>query len=247
MLLEQWADTAWALLTVRQKTLITYQGYYRNHVSEALGHKDLESITRRDVQAWVLSLSPSLGEHCLVVLKTLFREACVYGICDNNPTIGIRKKPVTRKPRPFMTWEELDVQDYGRYNNLFRFLALHGLRWSEAQALTPEDLSDYVTVSKSLYGPTKNTQTRRVPYMGYYEDPFPRSYKWAYERLQPYTIHSLRKTYAYTLKRSGVHVQVAQRLLGHSSIQLTFDTYTEVLPDEVDFAGEQIRTLLASY
>jgi hypothetical protein len=43
-------------------------------------------------------------------------------------------------------------------------------------------------------------------------------------------IHDLRHTAATLLLKHGVHPKVVQELLGHSSITLTLDTYSHVVP-----------------
>ncbi|PON13755.1 hypothetical protein C2W62_32695 [Candidatus Entotheonella serta] len=43
--------------------------------------------------------------------------------------------------------------------------------------------------------------------------------------------HYLRHTCATLLLQQGVHAKVVSELLGHSSIGLTLDTYSHVLPD----------------
>lgn len=249
MIISTWADTCWSLLTIRPRTLRDYKNKYRRHIEPTFGTRELESVTRKDVQAWVLGLSPTIGKAVLPILKTLYREALNYGVAENNPTLGIRRKPYNAPARPFLRWADLDAQDYGSYNDLFRFMATHGLRWGEVQALTEADLREgFVHVTKSMYGPTKNAQNRMVPYMGYFNSEFPTSHSWAARRIKEVSgvsIHSLRYTYAYLLKSSGVHPQVAQNLLGHSTITLTMDLYTAVLPDEVIGAGEQLRNALS--
>ncbi len=42
--------------------------------------------------------------------------------------------------------------------------------------------------------------------------------------------HDLRHTCATLLLTKGVHPKVVQELLGHSSISITLDTYSHVLP-----------------
>ena len=43
--------------------------------------------------------------------------------------------------------------------------------------------------------------------------------------------HDLRHTCATLLLTKGVHPKVVQELLGHSSISITLDTYSHVLPN----------------
>jgi integrase len=47
-------------------------------------------------------------------------------------------------------------------------------------------------------------------------------------------IHDLRHTCATLLIAQGAHAKAIQRHLGHSTIQITFDTYGHLLPDEQD-------------
>ena len=44
--------------------------------------------------------------------------------------------------------------------------------------------------------------------------------------------HALRHTYATRLFENGVSLKVIQVLLGHSSMEITANIYTHVLPDE---------------
>ena len=49
-------------------------------------------------------------------------------------------------------------------------------------------------------------------------------------------IHSLRHTYAYLLKTSGVHVTAAQKLMGHADPGVTLGIYTRFLDEKIDNA-----------
>lgn len=251
--LDAWAEVCWPLLNIRPVTLREYRARYRRAIQPAFGDRDMEQISRREVQAWVLRLTPTIGAQALPVLKTLYREALTYAMCEANPTIGVRKRPHATPKRDFMPWADLRHLDFGQtYNDLFRFLARHGLRWSEAMQLTADDVQDgFVHVRRSRDGlPPKGGKIRRVPYMGYWSD-FPRSYAWARRRFadvtteaigKPLTIHSLRVTYAHSLRISGVDLEVARDLLGHSTITLTADIYGRVMPDELENARRLLRS-----
>jgi integrase len=176
----------------------------------------------------------------LAVIKSVYREAQARGIVDSSPAHGISGPKIMVSPRKFLTWEEVKHGDFGQYSECIRFLALHGLRWSEALALTDEDIRDgRIYVSKSLHGQTKSKAgIRTVPLMCELPE-FPSSPKTLRKVLKPHgiTIHSLRHTYAYLLKQQGVHVTTAQRLLGHSDPRITMGIYTQVLDNEIDEAG----------
>jgi integrase len=184
-----------------------------------------------------------------MVAKSIFREAAIYNITKSNPTIGLRTPPIQQKERKFLTWAEVDALDWGNYNNQIRFLATHGLRWSEATVLTQEDIHDgSVWVNRSFYGPCKSkTSVRRIPYLGYFAE-FPLTYKAIRKAasLHDVTVHSFRRTYAYLLKTQGIHVTTAQRLMGHSDPMMTLKIYTSVLDDEIDAAGEMLKMHLSN-
>ena len=215
MLVSEWARNYWEISTVALKTLYDYKGVYRRHIDPTVGSLDLDDVTRLDVQKIVLSQKPYSARLSLMVLKTLFREARMHGLTDNNPTTEIKlpKRPEPR--RKFLTWDQVDSLDWGKYNEQIRFLALHGLRWSEAVVLTEEDIHDgYVNVNKSAYGATKSrSSNRRIPYIGHFK-PLPKTYKALNNAAKKYgvTVHSFRRTYAYLLKQQGVHVTTAQKL-----------------------------------
>jgi integrase len=54
------------------------------------------------------------------------------------------------------------------------------------------------------------------------------------------TIHSLRKTYAYFLKTSQVHVTTAAKLMGHSNPLVTLKIYTIVRDDEIKIIQKKL-------
>ncbi len=248
MTLDEWAEDCWSLLAVRKRTLADYKGKYRRHIRPTFGSKDVTAITRREIQTWMLGLSPTIGRAVLPILKSLYREALAYDICDRNPTVGIKKKPHIKARREFLTMNELEQIDFGDHTDMFLFLAKHGLRWSEMFNLTATDFVNksgktYIRVVRSVDGDvTKGKKERLVPYLGHWRDDYPQNYAWALAKFKARTggkvIHSLRKTYAYWLKQKGVPMQTAQRLLGHSTIVLTMDLYTDVRDDEIEAAAD---------
>ncbi len=59
------------------------------------------------------------------------------------------------------------------------------------------------------------------------------------EELPNIRFHDLRHTAATFLLKENVHPKVVQEMLGHSSIQLTLDTYSHIIPSmQVEAAGK---------
>jgi integrase len=244
MRLEIFALSIVGVLALRDKTKSDYLSALRCHVFPKLGNREIKSITKNDIQQVLQELDPPIAAKTLAVLKTIFREAIDYGHLELSPTFGVRTKPIRSIPRKFLRWEEIKEADFGKYGCQIRFLAAHGLRWSEALALTSEDFKDgRISVTKSIHGESKSkSSVRVVPQLTEFAE-FPRSPKTLRNVLDPYgvCIHSLRHSYAYLLKQQGIHVTTAQRLLGHSDSRITMNIYTQVLDEEIDSAGALLR------
>ena len=234
-------------LQITEKTRYTYTWSFNRYFGEQFGKVSVHEITRQDIERIISPLPTQTGYQALMVIRTIFREACDRGYIEQNPTKGIKAPKIRTKNSPFLTWEQVRDGFFGDYDNHIRFLALHGLRWGEAVALTKEDIHDgLVHINRSVHGPTKTQSgVRAVPYLGYFEQ-FPTTRKTLAKVLKPYgvTIHSLRKTYAYILKTNNVHVTTAQKLLGHASPMVTLSIYTKVLDQETLDTGVKIAESL---
>lgn len=240
MIVNEWVEILWGVLNVRPKTLLNYKHQYGKYLEPVMGSVELDKVEPVVIQRCLLSLPPQTSRHCLMLIKTIYREAALYGQSTINPSLGLKTPAIQLSEKKFLTWEEVNSKEWGRYNEQIRFLALHGLRWSEAAVITEDDIRDgFVFISKSVYGPCKSKSSiRKVPYLGHFE-PLPITYKPMQKcaNLHGVTVHSFRRTYAYLLKTQGVHVTTAQRLLGHSDPMMTLKVYTSVLDSEIDDAG----------
>ena len=247
MTVNEWVESFWAVLNVRPKTLHDYKRLYKRHLAPSIGAYELDAVPPMVLQHKLLSLPPQTSRHCLMLVKTIYREAKLFGAAANNPADGLRTPKIQISEKKFLTWEEVDARDWGRYNEQIRFLALHGLRWSEAAAIRETDLRDgFVFVSRTVNGPCKSkTSVRKVPYLGHFQQ-LPLTYKPLQKCANKHgiTVHSLRRTYAYLLKTQGVHVTTAQKLLGHSDPLMTLKVYTSVLDSEIDEAGEKLLKIV---
>jgi len=247
VILDQFAKEVFATLNVRAKTFATYKSMYRCHISPNIGMMQLTEINRSDIKKAIWGLPPQTGQMTLAVIKVLFREAMELELIEKSPVHGIKNPKIIVKARKFLTWEEIEGTNFGKYNHHIRFLALHGLRWGEAVALTHDDVRDgKIYVNKSVHGATKSAAgVRVVPLIGDFK-PLPKHPRTLRKALAPHgiTIHSLRHTYAYILKKQGIHVTTAQRLLGHSDPKITLSVYTRVLDNEIDDAGSVLTLMV---
>ena len=248
MLVDEWVETVWKVLQVRPRTIHDYKRLYRRHLAPVIGKSDLDQVSPQILQRKLLSLPPQTSRHTLMLAKTIWREAENYGIASVNPLVKLKTPQIQVAPKKFLTWAEVKSLKWGRYTHQIHFLALHGLRWSEAAALRSEDIHDgFVWVNKTVYGLCKSkSSVRKIPYLGEFQQ-FPKSYKPIQKAANQHgiTVHSLRKTYAYLLKTQGIHVTTAQRLLGHADPVLTLKIYTGVLDSEIEEAGVRLSKVFS--
>ena len=238
-----------ALLPITKKTFENYEGSIRRHFDPIIGDHLVAQVTKHQLIAILEQLPPHTHYQALMAVRVIFREALYREIISESPAASIRTPKTPTKPYNFLTWESLREIDFGPQTTRIRFLALHGLRWGEAAALRDEDIHDgLIYISRSVHGATKSKAgVREVPLISQFE-PFPRYQKSVAKALKPYgvTIHSLRKTYAYTLKSAQVHVTTAAKLLGHSNPLVTMKIYTAVLDDETVKAGDAVKAYITS-
>ncbi|HEX2809456.1 MAG TPA: tyrosine-type recombinase/integrase, partial [Kineosporiaceae bacterium] len=62
--------------------------------------------------------------------------------------------------------------------------------------------------------------------------------------LPPIRLHDLRHTAASLALQAGVPMKVVSESLGHSSLSITADTYTSVLPEVAKAAAEAVASIV---
>jgi integrase len=161
-------------LPLRKKTKATYNSVLIKHVHPAIGTHTLDEVSREEIQKIILLLPPQTAAMTLAAIKTVYREARIRSQVDNSPAHGISGPRIMVPPRKFLTWDDISRADLGKYQKQVQFLALHGLRWSEAMALRDEDIRDgRIYISRSIHGQTKSKAgIRTVPLVSEFV-PFP--------------------------------------------------------------------------
>jgi integrase len=70
---------------------------------------------------------------------------------------------------------------------------------------------------------------------------------WEAAELEPITLHECRHTFASLLIDSGANPKAIQTFMGHSKIQMTFDTYGHLMPGSHDEVRERMDAYLAGW
>lgn len=147
--LDEWERTH--LPSLRQNTIVGYQGSIRKHIRPMLGDAKLKNLDQRTIQDWVnelteKGLSPRTVEYNFTVLGTILRLANEYGLCKpihrhGRGQSGVRlPKKVTHQVNPPTLEQILRVSDLidARYRALVLVAGLSGLRQSECFGLHPD-------------------------------------------------------------------------------------------------------------
>lgn len=246
---DHFVSVLWPQLLISARTLKNYQGAYNRYLRHGISNFDLSQVTKNQLINLLAKLPAQTRYQTLMVARVIFREASERELISISPAASIRPPRIEVKPGKFLTWEELSVLDFGKQTARIQFLALHGLRYGEAAALSDCDIYDgLVHITKSVAGATKTVAGNRVvPLISSFPG-FAKSQKRLATLLAPYgvTVHSLRKTFAYTLKSSQIHVTTAAKLMGHSNPLVTMKIYTLVLDDEIAKSGIAIGSFLAN-
>jgi len=82
-------------------------------------------------------------------------------------------------------------------------------------------------------------------------DPFPQAIVKSFKAISKEAglprirFHDLRHTSATLLLTAGVHPKVVQERLGHSTISMTLDLYSHVMPSMQEDAAEKLNRILS--
>lgn len=170
----------------------------------------------------------------------------------------------------------LAAADNTPYRLLYRFLSATGMRIGEALALRKSDIDfeNYtVSVTKDVVfdgsirieqdTPKTDAANRTLPLskdickcLAEVEGDliFPHTYNAVHCSIRriakklniPVTLHVLRHTYATRLEEAGVPPKIKQYLLGHASLEMTQNVYTDTQQEYIDSVSDKIRGLLPS-
>jgi integrase len=165
----------------RPSTSVQLSGHLKRHVLPFFGHRQLASIRKSEVQAWVKGRSADLGPATVEVVfrwvSSIFRAAVDDGLLRSSPCRGVtlpRKDRERLRPPTLEQMEALVDAVPDRYRALLVFAAGTGVRQGEAFGLTADRvdfLRRRVTIDRQLVqlpqkapvlAPPKTDASRRI-------------------------------------------------------------------------------------
>jgi len=221
-----------AIPSLRPKTVDAYKWLIDSHIKPNLGHLALkrESITLTKEQA-ALYLE-SVEEH---------RWYPIYVLAI---TTGMRKGEILG-----LRWRDIDFERHNlSIRHTVQYLRGHNIsgetktpssrRMIALSGYTISVLRKHQTSSNGSEGLVFSTSTGKPISGRNITRHFHRSLEKAGLERMPF--QDLRHTAATLLLKENVHPKIVQDMLGHSSITLTLDTYSHILPDMQQEAAEKM-------
>jgi len=175
---------------LKPRTRQSYETIYRNRILPMFGKRRASTVTRAEVQAWVVKLhadglSQATVHHHYVALKKAFKHALHDRLIDHNPCDGVTLPKTHASGEPavvFLTAAQVErlatrLRPVAPYDLLVRFAAYTGLRAAELAGLRVRDLdlvAGHVSVRQTMQRiagewvvgtPKSRRSTRDVPLM----------------------------------------------------------------------------------
>lgn len=154
-----WPFCEKAVLLSRQmriSTAVGYESYYRNHISPTFGNSDLDSISVKDVESWLMEFKTTgCAKKSYATFRAILRKAYKWGITDNDVT----RKDITQPKHRRRKQLTLNAKQINAMLNSFKGHELEalvivsvclGLRRGEACALHWGDI-DLTTGQVNIY------------------------------------------------------------------------------------------------
>jgi integrase len=161
-------------LRLRPRTLTEITRYLTGSYFRPLHGVPIDTITRRDVAARVVTIERDSGSatarEARGALSTFFTWAMTMGLCESNPTIG-SAKPVVNRPRERVLsdaelasiWRAAD--DGTEYGKVIRLLVLSGCRRAEVGDMAWSEIDLERGVWKIPAARSKNHREHTLPVM----------------------------------------------------------------------------------
>ncbi len=157
--LADWYFTNFAPIELKESTIYTYKGQYKNHIAPVLGNMKLKDITTPKLTQVMQSydLNPSTVRKVYVIVQSIFRRAVEQGFIRSNPCHNVIL-PKNKEQTKVMALNEGELHRFVTLINesscdedlkrIFLFLLLTGMRCGECFGLSWDDVDfENMTIS----------------------------------------------------------------------------------------------------
>ena len=176
---ERWLDSR---IDLKPSTLSNYRHCLDKHVLPQWGNRQIASISKPQVEAWVKLMSKEGTSATSIrlpfnTLGAVLKFAVAENRLAKNVCVGVKVPKIVHRRHGYLNHDQVDAlaehcKDYG---DVVLFLAYTGLRWGEMAALKVQslnmlkrriDVSEAVAEVKGriVWGTPKNGEPRSVPF-----------------------------------------------------------------------------------
>ena len=182
--LAEWYFTNYAPIELKESTIYTYKGQYKNHIEPVLGNLKIKEITTPKLTQIMQSykLNPATIRKVYIIVQSIFRRGIEQGFIRENPCHNvILPKDRNKKKKNFLDENEINrfmellntkVWDED-FKRIIKVLLYTGMRSGECLGLAWEDIDfDEMTITinhnltdiggKHKLGSPKTESSRRV-------------------------------------------------------------------------------------
>lgn len=229
-------------MSVKPSTIRVYTTYYKPYASPFIGSLQLSEITRRDILQVqceaAKKLCPTTNNILLTVIKIILNEAVEDKLIRENPAKGVKPVKVTEKAaktyhralteaeqKKFM---DADVRDIPMNEGIKKLLKQqrekqeNRIRSKNSHQDPKEQILCFPSPTGHMIGHgSVNKNIRRI--LCKLEEKG--------IHIEPFTSHALRDTFATRYIEQGGNPQTLKTILGHSSLSMTMDLYSHVMPN----------------
>lgn len=224
-------------IQVSSRTHIDYTRLLNSYLSAELGSRRLEQITTQDILALIDKIKDRPGEarHAYAAMQTFFNW-CVPRYISQSPMVGLKPPSKPGKRSRVLSYAELAqiwaaTEQPTPFNIIVRLCLLTGQRRGELSAIRSVNLAEHGLVIPA--GTTKNRREHFIPLPDISRKLVKQlttsSNSWSKNKknldarcdVSEWTLHDLRRTFATNLAELGVEPHIIERLLNHSSGQIS--------------------------
>lgn len=213
------------------------------------------------------SLAPKTARERIRVCRQ-FTGWCagIYGIDDWKPFGMVQMPKLEKRRKAFWTVEQvdriLDAAPSPSFRLFWALMAFAGLRHAEACAFGPESLTGDGRLhvigkgSKEAFLPVSGRLGREISRFGELSAGMFQASEFRYSRSNvklrdavrdagvpsdgAVNNHRFRHSFASNLIRAGVNIKAVQQLMRHENVQITLDTYSHLLQDDLRAAADSL-------
>ncbi len=144
----------WDVQTASERTRQDYRALLNSRILPVLGDVPIVDMTKVRIQHCILGMpvAPATASKALFIVKSIFDHAVEAGLIPRNPAKTVKRLRTERKPLNVWTPDQVELfldsfpPEELKWRTFAEILLLAGLRFGEAAALTPRQVTPHTII-----------------------------------------------------------------------------------------------------